>query len=56
MLRASLPLLHKADGGRILQILDANLVEEVMKHEGKYPNKGSLLGYFKLLRGRRKGM
>jgi len=55
MCRAVLPFFNPANNGRAIEIFDPYLVEEVFRHEGKYPSRGPGLAAFKLIRKRRPG-
>jgi len=55
MLRARLPPLNPDNDGRCLEIFDAELAEEVLNKEGKYPYRGPGLIIFELMRKRRPG-
>ncbi len=37
-------------GGRVLQIFNPVIAQEVYRNEGKYPNRGNIFTCFKLLR------
>jgi len=55
MLRCNFPMFNPKHGGRCVGVLDAELVEEVYRQEGKYPDRGEGLKVFKMLRERRPG-
>ena len=54
LLRLNLPPFNPGNGGRVLVLLDPNDVGHILRHEGKYPNRGSGFEVFKMMRESRK--
>jgi len=55
MMRAHLPPLNPRGGGRVVNVFDPKLVEEVFRNEGKYPVREVHNELFIMLKNRRPG-